>query len=335
MPSSKSAWDTIANYESHDIARARYTAKHGWEPNAAHARAIAAPFIQARHYYGSAAVADRAVKPLLLYYGIVSLSRGLVLFLVRKLKEEALAQSHGLSPVEWQTVTAAAKPDLTDLRITVNSSGSFVELLKATDNRSLLRAGSSAVNQKFSYGPVAPGTILTFGELLAGLPDVIDQLRHWKTPLCVPFSAKNIDGSAEADIVVPRWPGPHVDEKLVIAIVGPDYCDLVSCDEKTVVVRTKSGGKTAGIPTDLVGDHFARIGNLYLAQRYSSGANLAKIGQLFAISYVLGMLVRYHPSFWMDLVHQRIGDAAVPTIYKAIDCIETLFPRIVVDFLEE
>jgi len=37
----------------------------------------------------------------------------------------------------------------------------------------------------------------------------------------------------------------------------------------------------------------------------------------------------------MDLVHQRIGDAAVPTVYKVIDCIEILFPRIVVDFLEE
>jgi hypothetical protein len=37
----------------------------------------------------------------------------------------------------------------------------------------------------------------------------------------------------------------------------------------------------------------------------------------------------------MDFVYQRIGDAAVPTAFRAIECIEALYPRIVVDFLEE
>ena len=93
----RTAWEIIANYESHDVVRSLYQAKHGWKPNAAHCREIAAAFIQGRNYYAAATIADRSVKPLLLYYGIVALSRGLTLFLTRKRREAALAQSHGLS----------------------------------------------------------------------------------------------------------------------------------------------------------------------------------------------------------------------------------------------
>lgn len=330
-----SVWDTIANYEAHDIVRKRYKAKHSWEPNAAHAREIAAPFTQARHYYHSAANADRTVKPILLYYGVVSLSRGLVLFLTKTLRDAAIAQSHGLSISNWQSVLAADKPNLADLQIAVNASGSFVEVLRATDNRALLRGGSSAVNHKSSHGQVPQGTVLALGELLGGLPDVADQLRHWVTPQCVPISVDKIAGSPEHTITVPRWPGAHINERLVIDIVGPEYCELLSSDEKAIIVRTTKNGQLSAIITDRVGDHFAGIGDIFLAKRLASGARLAKLGQIFATSYILGMLVRYYPTFWMDFVYQRAGDAAVPTIFKVIDCIQTLYPRLVVDFLEE
>jgi hypothetical protein len=333
MAKDTSAWDIIANYESHDIVRARYQAKHAWEPNAGHAREIAAPFTQARHYYSSAAGADRSVKPLLLYYGVLSLSRGLVLFLTRTLREAALAQSHGLSVADWQSVLSLPNPDVADLKIVVNGSGSFVELLRATGNRNLVRGGSSAINHKTSEGPVATGTALTLGELLARLPDVVDQLRRWKTPQCVPFSVTKIEGTPNSTITVPRWPGPHVSDQLVVDIVGPEHCELTSSDDKFVIVRTKNAGTSSGMVTDLV--DLAGIGDLYLARRYPSGVRLGKIGQLFAIAYVLGMVVRYYPTVWMDVTHQRIGDAANPTIFRVIDILETLYPRIVVDFLEE
>jgi len=63
-------------------------------------------------------------------------------------------------------VLAADKPDLADLKVTVNGSGSFVELLKATHNRRLLRSGSSAVNTKEAEEPVATGSVLTLDDLL-------------------------------------------------------------------------------------------------------------------------------------------------------------------------
>jgi hypothetical protein len=122
---------------------------------------------------------------------------------------------------------------------------------------------------------------------------------------------------------------------LVVDIVGRDHCELISADDKLVVVRTKNAGTSSGIVTDLFEGNLAGIGDLYLAAGYPAGVRLGKLGQLFAIAYVLGMLVRYYPTIWMDLIHQRIGHAAIPTISKAIDILETLYPRIIVDFLEE
>lgn len=334
MFTSQKDWEIIANYESYDLVRQRYHAKHGRTPNAAHAREIAAPFIQARRYYDAAANADRAVKPLLIYYGVVSLSRGLVLFLTRSLRQAALAPGHGLVTKDWPAVLSAPGPDISRLEVAVTAAGSFVELVRATGNRALLRANSSAVNHKITHDPIPADTLFSLGDLLARLPDVLDQLKRWQTPRCVRFSVEKIAGSTEAKIVVPRS-SPYIDENLVTEIVGPGHCKLVTADAKQVVVETTQGGTTNGIITDVISSNFLGIGDLLVGQRYPSGAAINKIGQLFAISYILSMLVRYHPAFWMDLIHQRIGDAALPTIYRALDCLEDLFPKISVDFLED
>ena len=285
MLNEKRAWDIIANYESSDLVRARYFAKHGRRPNAAHAREITEPFIQGRQYYSSAASADKTVKPLLLYYGVVSLSRGLVLFLTRGFREAALAQSHGLSIRDWQTVLSAAPPDIGELQISVNGSGSFVELLRATGNRSLVRADSNAVNKKFEEGPVALNTAFTLGELLARLPDVLDQFKRWKSPRCVRFKVEQIAGSNESKFTVSRTDS-YVDQELILDIVGRGHCYLVSVDAQNVVVQTKLGGTVSSIVTDFTGGNPFGIGDLFLAQSYAANAKLGKIGQLFAISYI-------------------------------------------------
>jgi hypothetical protein len=328
------AWNIISNYEAADLVKVRYKAKHNWEPNAALCREITAPFVQARHYYQAAAVADRTVKPLLLYYGVISLSRGLVLFLSKKLREAALAPSHGLSIRGWSSVLSAPRPDIGSLKLVVNASGSFVELLKATGNRNLLRANSSAVNKPWDCDAVPTNAALTLGELLDRLPELADQLKRWRTPKCMKFSNKQINGSEESEITVHRNE-LYIDDNFVMDVFGRAYCKLVSSNAAQVVIATTDKGKVHCIVTDRIAENFLGIGDLVLSAAYQSGAQLNKLSQLFAISYTLSMLVRYHPAFWMDFIHQRIGDAGLPSILRVIDCLETQFPQIVVDFLEE
>ena len=110
-------WDLLANYESFELIKRDYEARHGRAPNTRHAREIAAPFTHARSYFRAAQAAEPTVRPLLLYYGVVSLSRGLVLILSRGLREAALAPSHGLTVKDWGGELSRDNPDFAALRI--------------------------------------------------------------------------------------------------------------------------------------------------------------------------------------------------------------------------
>src|SRR4051794_5975820 len=120
-------WAELLNYQSHELVKRDYFHKHGREPNAAHIKEICSPFIQAQQYFYSANSSDRAVYPLLLYYGVISLARGLTLFLSRSLREAALSPSHGLSIHDWQKEFSNDIPDIANLKIRINGNGTFNE----------------------------------------------------------------------------------------------------------------------------------------------------------------------------------------------------------------
>ena len=74
-------WEILANYESSRLVRKKFKEVHGRELNAEKSREICTSFVQARGYMQATLVADRSVRPLLAYYGVLSLSRALILFL--------------------------------------------------------------------------------------------------------------------------------------------------------------------------------------------------------------------------------------------------------------
>ncbi len=70
----KQDWHAISRFESHDLVKAWYKETHGREPNNAKISQVNAFFSQGREYFRNAVFADLSVKPLLLYYGVLSLS---------------------------------------------------------------------------------------------------------------------------------------------------------------------------------------------------------------------------------------------------------------------
>ena len=86
-------WYALREFETRDITSRTYKARHGLNLSAVKSREIASNFVQAREYFRSAAGADFTVRPLLLYYGVASLARGLTLFLDPAKRETSLKQS--------------------------------------------------------------------------------------------------------------------------------------------------------------------------------------------------------------------------------------------------
>jgi hypothetical protein len=330
-----SQWDVIANYESFELIKRDYEARHGRTPSTAHAREIAAPFTQARSYFRSAREAELTVKPLLLYYGVVSLSRGLSLNLTRGLREAALAPSHGLSVKGWPASLMGEKPDFENLVLVVTGGGTLPELARATRYHSLLRGGSSGVNITYAVPPIVTGASFTLGDLIAREPALQEHHLRWMNDTkCARFAVA--PGTAgPAIIMLPKHGKEHVTRSLGDSIFAGTQFTFLSEDETQLSYTGPH--QLSDLPglTDRADHDFLGIGDLWLTALMPGEVKLSKITALFSMSYALGMLVRYFPTQWTGLVRGQIDDAALPSLSAAIEFIEQKFPAVVLDFLRE
>jgi hypothetical protein len=331
-------WEIIANYESFELIKRAYETRHGRTPGTRHAREIAAPFSHARSYFRSAVDAELTVKPLLLYYGVVSLSRGITLFMSRGLRESALTPSHGLSVRDWSASLNREKPDFGTLRMSVTAGGSLIDLARATGNRSLLRANSSAVNYRAECPPLTTGSEFTLADLLSREPALQEhQLRWTNQTNCAPLTGLQSDDppSDSVTIKLPKKANPPVDRALADRIFQGTQYQLSGEDDDAFCYRGPNSVAALPALTDRANPNFLGIGDIWITASMTNGLRLSKINALFSLSYALGMLVRYFPTQWTALVRGQIDDAALPTLAAAVEFIEANFPSIVVDFLNE
>jgi hypothetical protein len=113
----KSVWSRLALYESSDFVRRAFYDEHLRELNTSKAQEIVAHFAQGREYFASAATASPLLRPLLLYYGVVGLSRGAILFLRSNARQASLRPSHGLEVVDWNNILGLGLREIPNLTI--------------------------------------------------------------------------------------------------------------------------------------------------------------------------------------------------------------------------
>src|SRR4051812_22739279 len=94
------AWGRLALFESRDLVSQRFRALHGRNLKVEKAFEIIASLAQGREYFRSAHGASDLVRPLLLYYGAMSLARGVVLFRDVSLRASGIS-GHGLTADGW------------------------------------------------------------------------------------------------------------------------------------------------------------------------------------------------------------------------------------------
>jgi hypothetical protein len=73
---------------------------------------------------------------------------------------------------------------------------------------------------------------------------------------------------------------------------------------------------------------------LYVVQPMPDGLVLSPMLTLFALSYFLGMLVRYYPSVWRTMLNREKGDLVYPLMREISSVIRSDYPRLVLEELE-
>lgn len=329
---SAEAWAVLRNYESKELVRRLYQERHDRDASAGLAREISCAIGQAREYFKNARTADPIVKPLLLYYGVMNLARGAIMFLAVNRREATLSPRHGLSEISWRDMVANDLIDVSALQFRIEKAGTIVEFAEATEHRTLLRVQKSIVTDEVA-SPFQGEVIATLGDLLSRIPELARQYRRWKTPqLSLAAEWQRLNDSVQITVRRDQG-GRRVSDKDVAAVfAGCNYGVTSTEPDKFVLVAPHDA--SSPMIWDSINKHMFDIGHVVLVARFPGNQELSKPVAVYALAYVLGMLVRYFPSLWMALLRNERGDAALPTLLEAIAYVEEYFPLLTADFLE-
>lgn len=326
-----SVWNKLLEFESRDLIERYIKKKFERNASARQVLEISSNFIQGREYFKNAQHAAITVKPLLQFYGVSALARGLILAISPKLSESSLTPGHGLNVFKWRE--NLSKSDFSGLTVTI-SKGAFKDLLVATDNLSYLKHNTSAVNWQFPYSIPEDGKKFTFGDLVQTFPDFNSEYTTWTGEK---FNVLQMQGfTMQKGGKFDYWVSSYENDEAVVESVFPK--------EKAGQVEIAPGELRRKHITTLdtyfpqVSQRFADplnagIAGLALTKPIPDGIRLNSITQFTAISYFLGMLCRYFPSVWISLGRTEKGDAVYPLMVKIMDTIEQHFPRLILEFL--
>ncbi len=350
-------WQSLTLYENTDLVRDLYKRKHDRSMNTAKAWEVSSHFAQGREYYQSAAGAGDLVPPLILFYGTMALSRGLVLFL--DTYKSQVAGGHGLSEGGW-TALDKHPERLPEAEVKVDERGTFLELCQATQNAEVCEIATEAfpksvVRAKYAgTDPVPPGSATTIKEIVAQIPDLHDLYEETfdELSLCLPcdvtadpnFDKKNPGGSGWVSVYETRKgiPDPAwVGEKMGREDFKVRRVESASPFARSPEIREKPGFSYPQVYKEDPGTGVAEGYDVVRAKgtgRYflklpAEGFTTSNIVALYLVAFATGTLVRYHPGYWMSVVSRGRGGSAAPILSAAVSVVEEQFPGLVLERL--
>lgn len=360
-------WDTLSMFESRDFVACWYKKKHNRDLNTGECQAITTCFSQGREYFDAAGSAGISVRPLLLYYGVLSMSRGVILLCDRCKKEESLKPSHGVEAVDWRNILSGGLNKILDIQIRA-TNGTFSELVKAVGNVQLtgwLENSRARIYPATFSTPkwINDSSFITLDDLLAR-----DRRFLGLYARTTGRSSKVHLGQLHATndgISVSIYSNFLSEDDVRKRFGQPAECQVTlrnqTAKPPSFVTRfTVPKGNINALETELpLTQYFCGTGGFsimpmsdlniletewpheknsdetrtFIIENFPNGDRLSEILRTFLLSYILGMIVRYYPSRWMALLRNEKGDAAQPCLRATSKVVADDFPRLVVETL--
>jgi YaaC-like Protein len=344
--SSEGAWNEISMFESTDLVKHFYSRKTGRELNSSRATEIASHFSQGREYFRTSNLSTNSVRPLLQYYGVLALSRGLLLYSNPTTSESGLVPQHGLSCINWHDVLGVDNNDITQLVVRIDKKGTFPQL-RDTAGKNYTYTPIAAYDMpntkvECSISNPADGT-RTFGDILSRIPSVMKIYGEilGRKSNCFVSTMHMLPNSMGYEVGMFGSKEELHDEedcKIVLGIEGSiatrvDRNILLTSYNFPARVFTNNNhinDQSTPIPhlEDGVGEYLAAI------RPFSDGKRLSYLSRLFILSYMLGMIVRYHPTHWISITRRQLNNNMYPIFETAFDTIEKDFPKAILERLK-
>lgn len=321
-------WHFLREFESKELVKRYIKNRYDFDLNTSKAFEITSAFAQGREYFFNSNNADISVRPLLQYYGVVALSRGLILILNKTARENNITPSHGLKIKNWNQVNKSGKIEEIQVK---TSSGTFSELINVTNNKSYFRAGSSGINWHVNFDKPTDEFQVNLGEIAMSFPDLVLSTKSWlnkEIPSRNMNSFKNhdnmiemkIQGKNESDIISKLFPD-KVFKEIKVEEIGNEC-----------MIRFKSDS----IPnfSQKWVSAFEVIGDPCINPPLNNNVFLNDIAKMYCVSFIFGSISRYYPSAWNN-IHKGINnDSVLPFALNFMDFLNEKYPQIIMDFLK-
>ena len=342
-------WQHLKMLESRELCAALIERRHDIRPSTEQSLELATAIAQGRQYFESARSASHLARPLLLYYGALSLSRSVILASRSNGREANLSQGHGLQANRWKEILARANASISDLEAEVNT-GTFAELTEATKNRErafvlydgryldpLESCGTEDLLGSFT------GRKVSLLSLLSRVPDLQEGYRstfggRGRAHPTIVYSY----GEIQYDYFLINLQGDlPSDDELRHRFGWPSELEIVEQPRHHIFgeipgreIKVSQGTATKTMLESNYPVKNDRSGFPYLVEPFSNGYQLSTLSMMFAISYFAGMMVRYFPSRWAALNSHQGRDKEHSLLILALDTIEERFPQLVLEELE-
>ncbi|WP_119790748.1 YaaC family protein [Flavobacterium anhuiense] len=318
-------WHFLREFESKDLIKQYIKKKYQFTLSSEKALETNSAFKQARSYFESSLNADISVKPVLQYYGVVALSRGLILILDKIARESNIKPSHGLKISNWSAVAKNKK--LEDIKIKT-SSGTFKELIEATKNVSYFRGSSNYINFQSEFDISESDYEINFKELSYSFPDLKKSIESWLGETIPSVKMESLG---------------HKDGITNIGVRELTYIKDIFPENIFSNIKIEHDGHRHNVSYE--GDNWPNIsqkwessfqinGDPYLQPPFTGNIIINEIGKMFAVSFILGTISRYYPTTWMNITNGIEDDRILPFAINFMDLIQEKFPRVILDFLD-
>ena len=322
-------WHKLYDYESRDLIERFIEKKYQRKASARQISEVSSNFIQSREFFRNAENSNLSVKPLLLYYGVNSLARGLVLLLNPHFSESSLKPSHGLDTINWRQ--SISENNLLNLTVEINNGG-FYELLTSTSNKSYFKFHSTGISWKIDFPIPSLKTRLTLDDLIRIIPDLNLEYNKWRNENFETLKISKFNKTdTEYKFSVEKF-------KINQTIISKTFDSKIF--EKVKINETSQNFEIV-IPIDYFpqlsqsnNEDMFGIGNVILCKTIDNDVYLNSISQLYCLSFYLGMLSRYFPSYWININKTDKGDSIYPLFLKSIDLLLKEYPTLIYEYLE-
>ena len=336
----KDTWEILAFYESRDLLHRTYEEIFGQSLSSNKVEEITYHLAQGREYFSSAKQSALLVRPLLLYYGVLALSRALILFLDYSKQERGLKHGHGVDIPNWKNVLHREPKEqsidkLAELKLKF-VKGTFTDLSQATKNEEYAEfvwINPYRIWQENGTTELEPGYEITLKEVLARIQDIeyLFTVTFREPSCCYPAiirgTSEQLSVHVSSEHVRRNLGLPNMDilSKCEICKIFPMFRDA----KQDVDGAYRFGGSESCPP---IRNDQQR--NAFLVAPLSNGDVLSSLSFLYLISYATGMLARYYPSQWGRLMHGSKGDWLFPLIKSVLTIVEERFPELTLLTLE-